>query len=145
MNARLKLVKLDPTLPTPKYAHDGDSGIDLYSAFQVTIPAGESAVIACGVAIELAEGFEGQLRGRSGLNVNHSIICPVGTIDNSYRGEIKAKLYNLGKHAFTVQPGDRICQLVVAPVARADIQVVSLESLSDSPRGRNGFGSTGLQ
>lgn len=103
----------------------------------------QRAKIPTGLAIELPEGFEAQVRPRSGLADRHGIalVNSPGTIDSDYRGEIQAILINLGSEAFEIKPGDRIAQLVIAPVARAAL--VELENLSDTPRGDGGFGSTG--
>ncbi len=103
----------------------------------------QRAKIPTGLAIELPEGFEAQVRPRSGLADRHGIalVNSPGTIDSDYRGEIQIILINLGSEAFEIKPGDRIAQLVIAPVARAVL--VELESLSDTPRGDGGFGSTG--
>ena len=101
----------------------------------------ERAFINTGVSIQLPEGYEAQVRGRSGLNKNHGIVVPVGTIDADYRGEIGVVVYNLSRCAYTIYPGDRIAQLVICPVIQAEWQQV--ESLDETDRGDGGFGSTG--
>lgn len=88
------------------------------------------------------EGYEGQIRGRSGLNCNHDIVCPVGTIDADYRGELKVKLYNLGKRPYIIKPQERVAQLVICPVVQAKWNEVEYME-ADTERGYNGIGSTG--
>ena len=103
---------------------------------------GDSVIIPTGIQIALPEGYEGQIRGRSGLNCNHDIVCPVGTIDADYRGELKVKLYNLGKRPYIIKPQERVAQLVICPVVQAKWnEVEHLEC--DTERGNKGFGSTG--
>lgn len=109
----------------------------------VTIPPGTIRVIPTGLSIAIAEGFEGQVRARSGLATKHGIALPnaPGTIDSDYRGELRVALINLGAAPFVVEHGMRIAQLVIAPVARAN--VLEVTSLDETSRGAGGFGSTG--
>lgn len=130
----------------PEYASVHASGADLKAdiAEPVELPPGERALIPTGVRLQIPEGYEGQVRPRSGLAAKHglTVLNSPGTIDSDYRGEIKVILYNSGKSAYTIEPSSRIAQLVFAPVVRAEF--IQLEELEDSERGGGGFGSTGL-
>ena len=130
----------------PRYQSPDASGADLCADIaQATVLApGQRALVNTGVHIEIPPGFEGQVRPRSGLANRHGVttLNTPGTIDADYRGEIKVILINLGQEPFTIQPGDRIAQLVIAPVVRALFEAV--ESLIPTDRNSNGFGSTGV-
>lgn len=141
---------MTPEVPTvgetlPAYAHPGDAGADLTAAERVTIPAaGGRALVATGIRIALPEGFAGFVLPRSGLANKHGITClnTPGLIDSGYRGEVKVLLINTDPSTdYTVEPGDRIAQLVVQPVAQAVFTKV--DELDDHVRGEGGFGSTG--
>ncbi len=131
------------TLPT--YASTGSAGADLYALLEtpVTIGPGERCLIQTGIRLQIPEGYEGQVRPRSGLAVKHGVTVAnaPGTIDSDYRGEIKVILVNLSDKPYTVESKDRIAQLVIAPVLQASFQIS--DSLDESARGENGFGSTG--
>ncbi|MBA2466452.1 MAG: dUTP diphosphatase [Sphingomonas sp.] len=130
-------------LPFPVYATEGAAGLDVVSAEHLTLAPGERMAVPTGFAIEIPPGYEVQVRPRSGLALKHGITClnTPGTIDSDYRGEVKVILANLGQETFAVRRGERIAQLVPAPVLRAAFEEVS--QLSDSGRGSGGFGSTG--
>lgn len=132
-------------LAPPEPATAGSAGVDLSAAVSgdVVIGPGERVLVPTGFAIELPEGYEAQVRPRSGLALRHGITLPnaPGTIDADYRGEIKVILMNLGEAAFTVERGERIAQLVVAPVSRVVWAEVS--ELGETQRGDGGFGHTG--
>jgi len=132
-------------LPLPAYATEGAAGMDLRAAVEapVTIPAGGRAMVPTGLSVEIPRGFEGQVRGRSGLAARHGVGIPnaPGTIDSDYRGEVCVILANWGDQPFVVARGERIAQLVIAPVARAEL--VEVEELAVSERGAGGFGHTG--
>ena len=130
-------------LPLPAYATAGAAGMDVVAAEAVTLSPGERAGVATGFAIAIPAGFEVQVRPRSGLALKHGVTClnTPGTIDSDYRGEVKVILANLGDEAFEVARGDRIAQLVPAPVQRA--MLAEVDSLDDTERGHGGFGSTG--
>ncbi|MFC3230855.1 dUTP diphosphatase [Marinibaculum pumilum] len=134
-------------LPLPAYATAGAAGMDLMAAIDgpLSLPAGGRAMVPTGLAIALPDGFEAQVRPRSGLAARHgvTVLNAPGTIDADYRGEIKVLLVNLGEAAVELQPGDRIAQLVVAPVTRATWS--EQDALPDTARGGGGFGSTGLR
>ena len=129
--------------PLPTYSTEFSAGIDLRAAEDAVLLPGERAGIPTGLFIELPEGYEAQVRPRSGLAIKNGItvINSPGTIDSDYRGEIRVLLVNLGSEAFSISPGDRIAQMVVAPVTR--ITWTEEESLGASGRGDGGFGSTG--
>lgn len=132
----------------PTYAHDGDAGADLRACIdgELTIQPGESAWVGTGVRMEIPPAHVGLQFPRSGLGCNHGICLANGTgvIDSGYRGEIRAKLLNLGKEPFTVKRGDRVCQLVILPFSRCRFWSIEGE-LSDSDRGTDGYGSTGVK
>lgn len=129
----------------PTYAHPGDAGADLCSAVALTLEPGERALVPTGTSIALPHGFVGYVMPRSGLAAKHGVglVNAPGVIDAGYRGEISVVLINHDlREAFTIDEGDRIAQLVISPVARADFAPV--ESLPGSQRAKGGFGSTGL-
>ena len=136
----MKLKRLDKELPLPRYASLGASGIDIYSTENRVICTGESALIPAGIAVEIPPGYEGQVRPRSSIT-RRCLILPTGTIDADYRGEIAIVLINAGREVQHISRGDRIAQLVIAPVARCP--VVEVEELGDTERGAGGLGSTG--
>ena len=133
-------------LPLPAYETEHAAGMDLRAAVAeaVEITAGGRALIPTGLRIAVPPGFEAQVRPRSGLALKHGITLPntPGTIDADYRGEIRVILLNLGSEPFTIQRGDRIAQLVVAPVAR--VRWTGVARLSETRRGDGGFGHTGV-
>jgi dUTP pyrophosphatase len=141
----VRFKRLRPGAVLPRYMTTGAAGMDLASAAEgpLTLGPGERVGVPTGLAMELPPGYEGQVRPRSGLAIRHgvTVVNAPGTIDSDYRGELVVLLVNLGQSAHTVAPGDRIAQLVVAPVSRAD--VVEVSELSDTPRGGGGFGHTG--
>lgn len=130
-------------LPLPSYATAGAAGLDVVAAETMTLAPGARHAVATGFAIAIPEGFEVQVRPRSGLALKHGITClnTPGTIDSDYRGEVKVILANLGAEPFEIVRGERIAQLVPAPVLRARFGEV--ESLEETARGDGGFGSTG--
>lgn len=135
-------IKIKTTVGVPEYKTAQSAGCDLVNAGETfVIQPGERRCVGTGVFIALPEGFEAQVRGRSGLNKYHGIIVPVGTIDADYRGEIGVILYNLSKLPYTVEAGERIAQLVISPVVQAEWEKV--DSLDDTERGECGFGHTG--
>ncbi len=133
-------------LPLPIYATDGAAGADVCAAVEdeIVIEPGERQAVATGLVIEIPGGFEAQVRPRSGLAIRQglTVVNAPGTIDSDYRGELKVLLVNLGTETVTIARGDRIAQLVVAPVTRA--LFVETEDLTASERGAGGFGSTGV-
>jgi dUTP pyrophosphatase len=145
----LKVQLLRPGLSVePTYATAGAAGLDLHAALElpVELAPGDRASIPTGIAIALPPGYEGQVRPRSGLASKFGIglVNAPGTIDEDYRGEVRVLLVNMSREPYTVQPQDRIAQLVVAPVTRVSVVCVqSAEELGDTARGAGGFGSTG--
>jgi dUTP pyrophosphatase len=127
----------------PLYASEDAAGADLTSAVSLVILPGEYALIPTGIRLAIPRGMEAQVRPRSGLALKHgvTVLNAPGTIDADYRGEIKVMLINHGKSPFSISPGDRIAQIVFAPVSRAEI--FRVEELPASRRGTGGFGSTG--
>ena len=130
--------------PLPAYATDGAAGMDICAAEEVTILPGKPHAVATGLAFAIPAGFEVQVRPRSGLALKHGVTClnTPGTIDSDYRGEVKVILANLGEKSFAIAIGDRIAQIVVAPVTRGVMAEVA--ELDDTARGAGGFGSTGV-
>jgi dUTP pyrophosphatase len=143
MTVRFKRVR--PKAVLPRYMTAGAAGMDLSSAADgpVTLEPGARAGVPTGWAIELPPGSEGQVRPRSGLAAKHgvTVVNAPGTIDCDYRGELVVLLVNLGREPHVIEPGDRIAQLVVAPVVQAAVEEV--DALSDTTRGSKGFGHTG--
>ena len=146
----LKIMRVagsDPEIALPAYETDGAAGADLRANFPdragVTLAPSERVLIPTGLAMAIPQGFEVQVRPRSGLALKHglTLVNSPGTIDSDYRGPVGVILMNLGKDAFTVTHGMRIAQMVVAPVVQAGFDVVA--SLDDTARGAGGFGSTG--
>ena len=130
-------------LPLPAYATDHAAGLDVCAAEDLILAPGERHAVATGFAIAIPEGYEVQVRPRSGLALKHGVTClnTPGTIDSDYRGEVRVILANLGSEPFAVRRGERIAQLVPAPVLRASF--VEVHELEDTERGSGGFGSTG--
>lgn len=146
----VKFKKLRLNARVPQYQTEGAAGMDLHACLActnsaITIKPGERALIGSGIAIALPQGYEAQVRPRSGLALKHGItvLNAPGTIDEDYRGEIGATLINHSSEEFTVWDGDRIAQIVVAPVTRAELEEV--QDLPSTARGAGGFGSTGVK
>jgi dUTP pyrophosphatase len=131
-------------LPLPGYASDGAAGMDICAAEGLTLKVGKRHAVATGFAFAIPHGYEVQVRPRSGLALKNGITClnTPGTIDSDYRGEVKVILANLGDEDFAIARGDRIAQLVVAPVTQGIM--VEVDALDDTARGTGGFGSTGV-
>jgi len=146
----VQLTWLDPDrcrdLKLPGYKSELASGMDVAAAVDetITLEPGAIGLIPTGIAVALPPGYELQVRPRSGLAVQHGItvVNAPGTIDADYRGEIKVGLINLGRRAFRIDRGDRIAQLILAPVCRAELQIVA--DLDETRRGEGGFGHTGI-
>lgn len=143
VSVKIKRLSNGGNLPLPAYKTPGAAGMDIVAAESLTLKPGRRHAVSTGFAVAIPEGYEIQVRPRSGLAIEHGITClnTPGTIDSDYRGEVKIILANLGEEYFEVKRGDRIAQLVVAPVTLAQWDVV--EELSDTERGNDGFGSTG--
>jgi dUTP pyrophosphatase len=144
VSVQVKRLNNGASLPLPGYASDGAAGMDVCAAEGLTLKVGKRHAVATGLSFAIPHGFEVQVRPRSGLALKHGITClnTPGTIDSDYRGEVKVILANLGDEDFVIQRGDRIAQLVVAPVTHA--AMIEVETLDDTARGAGGFGSTGV-
>jgi dUTP pyrophosphatase len=141
---KLRIRRLHSDAQLPTRAHDGDAGLDLHALEGCTLQPGERAMVSTGIAIELPEGHAGLVVPRSGLAARHgiSVVNAPGLIDAGYRGEVRVLLLNTDvSEPFTVEPGMRIAQLVVAPVCAPELEEV--EELAASARGAGGFGSSG--
>lgn len=142
---RIEWKRLSPLARIPAYQTSLAAGMDVHAAITepMLLEPNRVVLVPTGFALAIPEGFEAQVRPRSGLSTKHGVTVPnaPGTIDADYRGEVMVALINLGRADFTVEPGMRVAQLVFAPVARADITEVS--ELSPTERGTGGFGSTG--
>jgi dUTP pyrophosphatase len=134
--------RLRPDAHIPEHAYDGDAGLDLAACDHVVLGPGERAVVPTGLAVEIPDGYAGFVQPRSGLAARHGIgiVNSPGLIDSGYRGEIRIVLLNTGGEAFSVEPGMRIAQLVVVPVAA--VRLVEVDELASSDRGIQGFGSS---
>lgn len=140
---RVKRLEHGEGLALPAYCTDGAAGMDVLSAEDVTIEPGQRHAVATGLSVAIPAGYEIQVRPRSGLAFKHGITVPntPGTIDSDYRGELKVLLINHGDASFAIARGDRVAQLVLAPVTQASWHEV--DRLDDTERGSGGFGSTG--
>jgi dUTP pyrophosphatase len=134
-------------LELPAYATPGSAGMDLRAALTepITLNPGERVAVPTGLIVEIPEGYEGQVRPRSGLAIRKglTVVNAPGTIDPDYRGELKVLLINLGNEPVKIERGDRIAQLVISPVARA--RLIEVHEVSTTVRGEGGFGSTGVE
>ncbi|MBU0628208.1 MAG: dUTP diphosphatase [Nanoarchaeota archaeon] len=139
----IKIKKLKETAIIPKYAHEGDAGVDLYSTEDYILNPGERVLVSTGIAISIPEGYEAQVRPKSGLALKHgiSIVNTPGTIDCKYRGEIGIITINLGKEDYKIEKGHKIAQMVFNKIEEADFEEV--KELDNTKRGEGGFGSTG--
>lgn len=146
MKIYIRRLKKDHPVSLPQYMTEGSSGMDLFASLaqEVTLLPGDRKLIPAGISVAIPEGFEGQIRPRSGLAIQKGIgiVNGPGTIDADYRGEVGVLLINFGKESFTIRNGDRIAQMVISPVTR-----VTLEEVDDLPPTRRqggGFGHTGI-
>lgn len=139
----LRVLRLDPDVALPSYAHPGDAGLDLVAAAGVTLAPGARAAVSTGLALAVPDGWVGLVHPRSGLALRHGVTVAnaPGTIDAGYRGEVLVLLVNLGEEPFVVAAGDRVAQLLLQRVGQAEI--VEVDDLDDTARGTGGFGSTG--
>lgn len=145
MSLKIKLQRLDPELPVPGYVHQTDAGCDLYSRINAIIEPGGRALIPTGIKIAIPRGYAGFIQPRSGLAHKHgiSIVNSPGLIDSGYRGEVSVILINQDPNkSFKIRRGDKICQLVIQKIERAEFEVVG--QLDKTERGKAGFGSSGI-
>ena len=142
---KVLIKRLSKEVPLPKYETVGSSGMDLSANINnnITIQPGKTSIIPTGLAVAIPEGFEIQIRPRSGLAANNkiSVLNTPGTIDADYRGEIKVILINLGNEPFKIEKGFRVAQMIVSPVVKAEL--IEVTDLGETKRGVGGFGSTG--
>ena len=142
---KMKIIRMPHNRFLPEYKTEGSSGMDLYAAIdkEITLKPLERVLVPTGIKIEIPVEFEAQIRARSGLSVKHGItlINAVGTVDADYRGEVCVGLVNISNEEYTIKPDDRIAQMVISRVEKAQIEVTT--ELADSERGEGGFGSTG--
>ena len=141
----LKIKKLENNTNIPAYQTEGSSGMDLYAGISepMTLKPLERKLIPTGIKIELPIGYEAQVRARSGLSIKHglTLINGIGTVDSDYRGELCVPMVNISNEEYTINPNDRIAQMVICKYEKVDIQVT--DELSDTERSVGGFGSTG--
>ena len=144
VSVQVKRLNNGAGLPLPVYASEGAAGMDVCAAEGLTLKVGRRHAVATGLSFAIPHGFEVQVRPRSGLALKHGITClnTPGTIDSDYRGEVKVILANLGEDDFMINKGDRIAQIVLAPVTMA--AMVEVEDIDSTVRGTGGFGSTGV-
>ncbi|MBN2230726.1 MAG: dUTP diphosphatase [Candidatus Thorarchaeota archaeon] len=144
VTVKVRVRRLTPDAQIPKAAKRGDVAFDLYSMIDHELKPGERFAVPTGIALEIPEGYEGQVRPRSGLALKEgiSVLNTPGTIDSGYRGEIKTIIINLGETSFKITKGMRISQLAIRPVP--EVQFIEVEELSSTERGGGGFGSTGV-
>lgn len=144
MDVELQVQRLDPALPLPTYAHDGDAGLDLVAATDVELAPGARVAVPTGLVVAVPDGWVGLVHPRSGLASRHGVTVAnaPGTIDAGYRGELRVLLVNLGDAVVRLDRGDRVAQLLLQPVGHA--RVVEVVGFEATARGVGGFGSTGL-
>ncbi len=145
MAMTIKFRRINPDAVLPAYAHDGDAGMDVRSVADVVVPARGRALVPTGLVMMLPPGYEAQVRPRSGLALKSGItvLNTPGTIDAGYRGEVGVILFNTGDGDFRVAKGDKVAQLVIAPVTRAEVSETF--EVDETERGAGGFGSTGVR
>ncbi|MCA1826881.1 MAG: dUTP diphosphatase [Myxococcales bacterium] len=147
MPIRIEVMRVSPPrgepLPLPAYATEGSAGLDLRADVPVSLAPGERALVPTGLSLAIPPGYEGQVRPRSGLALREGVTClnSPGTIDSDFRGEVSVILANLGQRPVSLARGDRIAQLVIAPVSRAEL--IEARELPKTSRGEGGFGHTG--
>jgi dUTP pyrophosphatase len=139
---KVKIKKIKENAIVPKYAHEGDAGVDLYSTEEHLLKAGERVLVSTGIKIAVPEGYEAQIRPKSGLAINHGIsVCNTpGTVDAGYRGEVGVIAINHGNEDFKIEKGKKIAQMIINKIEAAEFEEV--EELDDTTRGEGGFGST---
>jgi len=143
----LGFVKLHPDAVTPKYNYETDSGFDLHSVEEVTIPPFGRALVPTGVSFDIKDGYEVQVRSKSGLAINQElmILNSPGTVDNGYTGEVKGIIFNTNNHPVTITKGMKIGQAVLCPVVNGKwVELVEKNKINSKDRGDKGFGSTGI-
>jgi len=140
---KIKIKKLKENAVVPGYAHEGDAGMDLFSAEDIVINPGERGIVCTGISVEIPNGYVGLVWDKSGLASKKGIKTMAGVMDSGYRGEWKIVLFNTGSEQHQIKEGDKIAQVLIQPIECAEIEEV--KELEDSSRGDGGFGSTGLR
>lgn len=143
----LGYTKLHEDAVEPKYNYESDSGFDLHSTEEIVIPSFGRALVPTGISLDINDGFEVQVRSKSGLALNQGLMClnSPGTVDNGYTGEVKAIIFNTNKEPFTITKGMKVAQAVLCPVVNGKwVDLVNKETINNKERGENGFGSTGI-
>ena len=144
---KILIKRLSKEVSLPKYETKGSSGMDLAANLKtgIDLKPGETVIVPTGLAVSIPNGFEAQIRPRSGLAAKKkiSVLNTPGTIDSDYRGEIKIILINLGKELFTIDKGLRVAQMIICPITKAELEEV--DDLNNTDRGDGGFGSTGIK
>lgn len=142
LSTNLKMKRIgDHKIPMPHHQQSHDAGLDLYCAYEVTIPSGEQMLLRTGWAMEIPQGFVGLIRDRSGMAVNSRLVVNAGVVDAGYRGEICVLLSNESIHEQHIIPEERIAQMVIVPYLK--VEGVTVDNLPPSTRGADGFGSSG--
>ena len=143
----LGYTKLHDDAVEPKYNYESDSGFDLHSTEEIVIPPFGRVLVSTGISLDIQDGFEVQVRSKSGLAINQGLMClnSPGTVDNGYTGEVKAIIFNTNKEPFTITKGMKVAQAVLCPVVNGKwVDLVNIETINNKERGENGFGSTGI-
>lgn len=143
MRKTLKIVRVRDNVPVPKFALPGDAGFDLYVSERVTLQPGERAAINTGYKMEIPKNHVGIIYEKSGLSFKHGLITYGNVVDSGYRGEVRVGVMNLGKEAYTFEPGHKVAQMIIHRYEEVKFKEVKDGELSASDRGERGFGSTG--
>ena len=145
MSIKVLVKKINENAKVPSYAHSGDAGVDLYAAKDTVIPPHDRALVPTGLKIAIPDGYEGQVRPKSGLALKHGItvLNTPGTVDAPYRGEVGVILFNSSDKEYMAKSGEKIAQMVFCKVENAEFELA--DELPDTDRGEGGFGSTGLK
>ena len=140
----IEVQKIKDNAIIPKYAHEGDAGVDLYSTEEYLLKPGERVLVSTGIKVAIPKGYEAQIRPKSGLALKHgiSVVNTPGTIDSGYRGEVGVIAVNLGKEEYKIEKGKKVAQMVINKVEEAEFEEV--DELDETSRNDGGFGSTGL-
>lgn len=145
MSKKIRINILNRNFVLPKYAHDGDAGLDLFSTDDILLSPGERKKVGCGFSIAIPEGFLGAIAPRSGLAIEYgvTVLNSWGVVDSSYRGEVSVILINLSNDKAMLKKGSKIAQLIIIPYEKVELYIDS-EKLNSTDRGENGFGSSGI-
>lgn len=142
MSPKIKILKIDESVPLPNYAKSGDAGLDLYSAEEIVLKPGQRYGVRTGIKMEIPDNFVGLIWDKSGIALNAGIKTMGGVVDSGYRGEVKVIIINLSDRNFVVKKHTKVAQMLIKKVERAEIEMV--DHLTETDRGDGAFGSTGL-